>query len=69
MTVRIIQILIYGILRKRCRTTSKNKNDTSARNKESSEDDIDFMLWKIELNTELLSFWKSIVEIKKEENP
>ncbi len=66
--MRIIQILNYGKLRKRCRITGKNKKEISTFNQESSEDDIDFLLWKIELNTEILSFWKSIVKINKEEN-
>ena len=66
--MRIIQILNYGILMKRCRITGKNKKEISKFNQESSEDEIDFLLWKIELNTELLSFWKSIPEINKEKN-
>ena len=69
MIVRIIQILIYGILMKRNRRIEKNKNDISKQNQESFDDNIDFLLWKIELNSELLSFWKSMVEINKEENP
>ena len=66
--MRIIQILIYGILMKRSKRRDKDKEDTSEQNQESSLDDIDFILWKIELNTELLSFWKSIEEINKEKN-
>ena len=46
----------------------KDKEDIPKQNQESSLDDIDFILWKIELNTELLSFWKSIEEINKEKN-
>ncbi|UCD14397.1 MAG: hypothetical protein JSW60_03000 [Thermoplasmatales archaeon] len=47
------------------------KKDKSTNNKqELTEDDLDFMLWKTELVTELLSFWRSIPEIHQEQkNP
>lgn len=53
---------------KRSKRTDKDKEDTPGQNQESSLDDIDFLLWKIELNTELSSFWKSIDEINNKEN-
>ena len=34
---------------------------------DAPEDDLDFMLWKTELNKELLSFWKSLQEKYSEE--
>ena len=62
----LIQILIYGILMKKHKRMGNIKNDKSSNIKQKFEDDIDFMLWKMELNTELLSFWKSIVKSNKE---
>lgn len=43
-----------------------NIKNKSSNNRKESEDDIDFMLWKIELNTELLSFWKSIAKSEED---
>lgn len=36
----------------------KPKNDTPAH----PEDELEFILWKAELNKELLEFWKSIMK-------
>ena len=44
-----------GILNERNPNNVRDKADTR-------EDDLGFMLWKAELNKELLSFWKSITE-------
>ncbi|MCK5260852.1 MAG: hypothetical protein KAJ44_01575 [Thermoplasmatales archaeon] len=44
------------------------KNDESTNNKQDlPENDIDFMLWKTELITELLSFWRSMPEGHQEQ--
>ncbi len=46
-----------------CRRMVNIKNDKSTNNKQGlPEDNIDFMLWKTELITELLSFWRSMPE-------
>lgn len=48
---------------KNCKRLSFLKNGDSSNNlHKSHEDDLDFMLWKAELNSELLSFWKSLDE-------
>lgn len=51
-----------------CRRMDNIKNDKSTNNKQNlPEDDIDFMLWKTELITELLSFWRSMPEGHQEQ--
>lgn len=46
-----------------CKRMVDIENDRSKnKKKKPPEDDFDFMLWKSELNSELLSFWRSITE-------
>jgi len=40
----------------------EEKNYSSNKRDNAPKDDLDFKLWKSELNSELLSFWKSMVE-------
>jgi hypothetical protein len=48
---------------KNCKRLLFIKNDESSKNSHKPhEDDLDFMSWKAELNSELLSFWKSLDE-------
>ncbi len=40
----------------------KNKRNSFEKNDEIQDDELKFILWKAELNKELLSFWKSMSE-------
>ena len=40
----------------------EEKNYSTNKKGNISKDNLDFLLWKTELNSELLSFWKSMVE-------
>ena len=56
-------MIFKGGYKKNCRRLLFTKNDESLRNAhELSKENMDFMLWKAELNSELLSFWKSLDE-------
>jgi len=50
-----------------CKKGLDEEKDYSSNKKENSpKDDLDFNLWKSELNSDLLSFWKSMVESNQE---
>ena len=40
----------------------KNKRNNYGKNDEYQDEELKFILWKAELNKELLSFWKSMSE-------
>lgn len=42
------------------------KDFSSNRKGSSHKDTLDFILWKTELNSELLSFWKSMTECNQD---
>lgn len=44
----------------------EEKNYSSDKKDNVPKDDLDFNLWKSELNSELLSFWKLMVEGSQE---
>ena len=39
-----------------------NKFKTKENNNNPPKDDLEFMLWKAELNKELMAFWKELTE-------
>jgi len=44
----------------------EEKNYSSNKKVASPKNTLDFILWKTELNSELLSFWKSMTENEQE---
>jgi len=55
-------IIKGGYMKNRRRLLFIRNDESSNNSHKPPEHDMDFMLWKAELNNELLSFWKLITE-------
>jgi len=54
---KVIKMKNYGELH-----NLKNKKSARENNDEFQEEELKFIIWKAELNKELLSFWKSMTK-------